>query len=814
MKHIFTFFLLLPAVLYSQVIATWEPSGLTGYGPSPWAANFADQGITVGGFTRGAGVTVSGTPAANGWGGTGWSTTDATAGITNNKFATFSVTVDNCYELSLSSISAFHYRRSGSGPTDALVQYNINGGAYTNITTVAFPSTSSSGAAASPVDLSIIPALQNLASGTVVEFRIVPYGATAAGGTWYIFNFNANGTDFDLSGTLTAAGPDASILTSDTAICGVNTPVQLTALNPGGTWSGPGIANPSTGLFNAQNFGPGNIYSYYTLTQNGCSSTDSVSILVTANPVAIASGFGSVCANGTPAFLSGSPQPGYWFGTGIADTALGLFDPALSGPGTIPSYYVAINLNCTDTAVVNTVVIPLPSTTLTTGSPYCPNSSIDTLTAGVTGGTWAGTGITNPSLGIFNPVGLSTGNYWVYYTHTANGCTGTDSAQITISTLPAVTATGGGVFCSNEPSVTFQGSPSGGVWFGPGINSSTGVFNPASSGTGTFFITYTVQSGNCSNSDTVFVTVNQAPNVFFTPFSPLCENDPLFQLNASPAGGVWSGPGMNQLGQFNPALTGAGTFYVRYNYTNMNGCSDIDSIDVTVISAPIIVITTNDSLCLGSLPSPLNATPGGGTWSGGPFVSGSMFDPNISGLGDFWVYYSIQNSNCPAIDSVLIHVGDTSHAFFTYSITDGTITLNADNSPGSTYLWDFGDNTTGAGQNIQYTYDATGTYTVTLTVLNECGPDVYSQQITISSLSVPEYETLDFRYGPNPVTDILRTQSNRDVAIEIFSLSGQKLMQLPEGLNHDIDFTHLTSGIYIMVVNTTDSRQTFKVVKP
>ena len=58
-----------------------------------------------------------------------------------------------------------------------------------------FSSTSSSGAAITPISLTGISALQNLAAGSVVDFRLVPYGATSTAGTWYVYDGGNNTND-------------------------------------------------------------------------------------------------------------------------------------------------------------------------------------------------------------------------------------------------------------------------------------------------------------------------------------------------------------------------------------------------------------------------------------------------------------------------------------------------------------------------------------------------------------------------------------------------------------------------------------------
>jgi hypothetical protein len=111
------------------------------------------------------------------------------------------------FQVSLSAISRFDFRRSSSGPASGVFQYQIGSGAFSDAATLSYTSTSSSGASISAIDLSGIAALQNLPSGTVVTLRIVNYGATGSGGTWYVFDAaNSTASDLEISGTVTAVG--------------------------------------------------------------------------------------------------------------------------------------------------------------------------------------------------------------------------------------------------------------------------------------------------------------------------------------------------------------------------------------------------------------------------------------------------------------------------------------------------------------------------------------------------------------------------------------------------------------------------------
>ena len=63
--------------------------------------------------------------------------------------------------------------------------------------------------------------------------------------------------------------------------------------------------------------------------------------------------------------------------------------------------------------------------------------------------------------------------------------------------------------------------------------------------------------------------------------SSVCRSDTAFTLNASVAGGAWSGTGVVG-NKFDPSVAGAGNFTISYTVTNSFGCSASASSNITV----------------------------------------------------------------------------------------------------------------------------------------------------------------------------------------------------------------------------------------
>lgn len=189
-------------VVYSGLLAGWDVSGCTNYGPSPLLTTTNAAGLNIIGLSRANGVKTSGTAAAHAWGGVGFTNTTVTGAVTDNQFVAFSVTPSNGYRVSFTRISRFDYYRSPTGPTNGTLQFQIGTNVFMDITNLTYPSVSS-GASLSAIDLSGIADLQDIGAGTNVTFRLVNYGGGPSG-TWYVYNTQGDLTpDLSLEGSIT-----------------------------------------------------------------------------------------------------------------------------------------------------------------------------------------------------------------------------------------------------------------------------------------------------------------------------------------------------------------------------------------------------------------------------------------------------------------------------------------------------------------------------------------------------------------------------------------------------------------------------------
>jgi hypothetical protein len=182
----------------STVLASWEASTQSGGGVASFAPTYLDGGMTAPSeLTRGTGVGLAPASSAGYWGGNTLSTTTAAAGVTANKFLTFSLKSNNGSPISYRSIEKFNIRISNTGPIKYQIDYQIDNGAFSPCATVTGPTRTTANFALGPIDLSNIAGLQNVASNKTVTFRITPFDASGTGS--FLIGSGTADTDADLS---------------------------------------------------------------------------------------------------------------------------------------------------------------------------------------------------------------------------------------------------------------------------------------------------------------------------------------------------------------------------------------------------------------------------------------------------------------------------------------------------------------------------------------------------------------------------------------------------------------------------------------
>ncbi|MFZ4784774.1 MAG: gliding motility-associated C-terminal domain-containing protein [Flavobacteriales bacterium] len=558
--------------------------------------------------------------------------------------------------------------------------------------------------------------------------------ATPAGGTW-------SGTGVSAAGLFTpsaaGAGPETLTYTFTSGSCSAsstitidiwptanpvitdpgllclnnNTTIDLSASPAGGIWSGDGITDETTGIFDPAVVGVGDFTVTYTVP-NACLNSDTQLISISEVPEVNLSDPGLLCFESAPINLTATPAGGTWSGTGV--TAAGLFTPSEAGVGLETLTYTYTSGGCSSSSTITLDIWPTANPVITDPGLIClnNNTTID-LSASPAGGIWSGDGITDETTGIFDPAVVGVGDFTVTYT-VPNACLNTDTQSITISEAPAVNLTDPGLLCIESTPINLTADYAGGTWSGNGItDANLGTFDPSTTGIGSSTVTYSVNDG-CPIEVDLTIDVVSSVDATITDIEPLCESSAAVQLVAASAGGVWSGSGVSSTGLFTPSLAGTGD--IEVTYTISGSCFGEDQSTIEVQPIPSVSFLNDGSFCAGGASEMLTATTSGGTWSGTGITNGAtgMFSPVTSGVGTFTINYSI-GGLCPVSQNqtITVHALPTVSAGADTEICAGGST-NISASGASSYQWTatgFTSNNQSASvqPNVTTTYTVTGT---------------------------------------------------------------------------------------------------------
>lgn len=568
-------------------------------------------------------------------------------------------------------------------------------------------------------------------SGTGVSAGAFNPATAGIGTTTLTYSYtNVNNCTASATAPISVIAGPAVTHSAFNPICQGASLLTLTGGSPsGGVYSGTGV---SSGKFNPSIAGPGTHTITYTYTSGGCSASVNTAIVVNPTPTVSLTLPTSVCVNASPITLTGgSPAGGIYGGTGVSG---GAFNPTTAGTGTKTITYSYSSVEgCTANTSTQIIVNALPAVTLANFQSVCNSSSPITLSGGSpAGGVFTGNGITN---GIFNPSTVGIGNTTVTYTYSdANGCVGTATNTISVTSGVAVTLASFSPICANSSSIVLTGgSPTGGTYSGTGVSGTT--FNPTTSGEGTFAITYSYTNANgCVSSAQSSMVVNAVTAVTLSSTPPVCNNTSSFTLTGgTPSGGTYSGTGVSS-NNFFPSVAGVGTTTITYTYTNAQGCASTATANQVVNAAPTVTLGSFTNLCLNASAITLaDGSPAGGTFSGNG-VSGTTFTPSVAGAGTTSIVYSYTDpqgctstANSPIVVDAAPNI--TLSSIAPLCTNSSAITLTNGSPAGGIY-----SGTGVTGNTFTPTNAGTTTLTYSVTAANGCSS---SAQTSIVVNSIP-----------------------------------------------------------------------------
>lgn len=616
---------------------------------------------------------------------------------------------------------------------------------------------------------------------------------------YYIYGQCGNGDTISIH---VDAVKDATIATPDSIVCESEPAINLTTGDLSGTWYVNDTLNGSElggTAFDPSTYGPG-VYDLIYHLSDPCGDLDTIEITVLPNADAtVFNGDTALCKDESAFTLNTLNTGGTWFkGDTLAGSELGTasLDPA-NHDGVFNLYYY-FSGRCGDVDSLEVTINPLKDATINTAADsmsYCILDPNPTFTVNEAGGTWNNAAVnqngTNieidlAALGIVN-------DEMLIYTQ-ADPCGDMDTIWVTTTNQLDATITQVGPFCDDADSVKLQVVDAGGTFSGTGVDPNTGWFDPVEAGDGVHRITYTIP-GNCGDNDFIDITVNRTPDPTITNANfDFCEDHGDEALTVAEAGGTWSDidntngglDGANSI--FNTVTSGDGSFRMQYGFGG--ACPAYDTVTFNITALPVVSIADEDTLCednatvnLVGAASPSTST----TWGGAATVAGE-FDPS-GNVGDNQIIYSAMNGNCPAADTINIHVLPRADASIDqvgpYCVSGGNTLL----SPSSNNdVWS-GMGITDADLGIFSPSTAgAGIHTITRTISGRCGDQ---QTVDIQVDGAPD---VSFNLPPQVCAGSGVIQFTPNVPGGTWS----------GDLNADGTFDPVAGGTYIAVYNRSE----------
>jgi hypothetical protein len=441
---------------------------------------------------------------------------------------------------------------------------------------------------------------------------------------------------------------------------------------------------------------------------------------------------------------------------------------------------------------------------------------------------------------VFDPVAAGVGTHALQYSYTdGNGCSATETASITVNTLPLVSLGSYSAICDTSSAIALSGGlPAGGTFSGPGV--SNNQFDPGVAGVGTHVIVYSFTDVNgCSSSASASITVNDCsctlpatPTNMQGPTKPCPGNSYTYSVvNVAGVTYNWTVPVNATV--TNGQGTNAVTVSFASNFTSgkvclnaVNACGPsaarCKSVSRNIPATPSTIQGNTGGFCQSTQTLTINPVTGAFSYNW-TLPTGTTY---ISGQGTTSLTFStdpgfISGSICVNANNGCMNGNNRCATIYTTPnkpVISGPSTVCA-NQQGvafsvapvigaTSYVW--GKPSTATIATGQGTTDITVNFgatagNITCQAWNACGKRGTSTKAV--SFNCREANAIDADLFPNPaheqVTLVLRTEQRGKAGIEILDLTGRSIgthdLDLHEGENtFDLDVRHYSAGVYFV----------------
>ncbi|MBK8699748.1 MAG: hypothetical protein IPN29_09425 [Saprospiraceae bacterium] len=484
-------------------------------------------------------------------------------------------------------------------------------------------------------------------------------------------------TDTESVTTLIYTSPTA-VISGDLTICAGSSNILTASGGDTYLWD-----NMSTNAMRSVN--TASTFTVQVTDINGCTDTESVTTSINALPIAVISGDLSICSGSSNILTASGGDTYLW--DDMSTNAMRSVNTAA-----IFTVQVTDGNGCTDSESVTTTIDASPMASISGVLSFCPGNST-TLTASG-GDTYLWDDMTTNAMRVINAASTFT----VQVTD-LNGCTDTESVTTLIYTSPTAVISGDLTICAGSSNILTASGGDTYLWDNMSTNAMRSV-NTAS----TFTVQVTDING-CTDSESVITTIDALPIASISGTLDFCDGSSTLLTADGGISFLWENMSTNAMRSVNTASV----FTVQV--TDINGCTDTESVITTINSLPVVDAGTYGPVCVDAADIILGGTPLGGSWMGFG-TTGNNFDPSV---GTQTLFYSYTDGNlCTNSDMVTITVNNLPTALISQTTGCGGGSIDLLAAGGTSFLWE--DNST----NPLRTVTMSGTYSVTVTDANGC----------------------------------------------------------------------------------------------
>lgn len=324
-----------------------------------------------------------------------------------------------------------------------------------------------------------------------------------------------------------------------------------------------------------------------------------------------------------------------------------------------------------------------------------------------------------------------------------------------------------------------------------------------------------IPNGGTSSSSLPYICPGTAFNLSLSASS--AGSDITYQWQSRPAS---SGTFTNISGAtsltFNVTNQTASTDYrcvVTCTNSTQTAFSDTTTVDIVTLSVDLGNDTT---ICTGNTLTLDAANAGAGltyTWN----TNATTQTIDVNTAGQYWVELAAANG-CIGSDTINVAVlsAPTAGSINAAAGANNNYGFTVNNAVGATsYLWNFGDNSatsTDVAPNHSY---QPGTYTVTVTISNDCGEVTLTTTVVVEPLNIKKIDAqeLGISLYPNPTAQDIFLEYTKAIkvnALEMTNILGQKVYRSNVAFDK-ININHLANGLYFVHIHTAEGQAVLKV---